>query len=295
MSHHVLRPQGGLPPQTDLLTDRAMFTEAYAVIPRGVPARHRHQQPALLGPTPGSGCWPGRCPVSPRRSRSYIVEVAPGGGSDRPETEAGVEGVLFVVEGEMRLTLDGERHMLERRRLRLPRRRGDLDRAQRRLRRHCASSGSARPTSAWRASRSRQSFVTSERDVEPQPDAGTDGPLGRPRGSWTRTTSRHDMHVNIVTFQPGAVIPFAGDPRHGARPLRPGGQGRLPAEHRLGGGGGRRLHVAAGLLPAGLLRRRARAVPLPALQGRQPAHAVEPGFCLAALPRPPIKALIDNG
>ncbi len=28
-------PPGGLPPQTQLLTDRAVFTDAYAVIPRG--------------------------------------------------------------------------------------------------------------------------------------------------------------------------------------------------------------------------------------------------------------------
>ena len=28
-------PTGGLPPQTDLTTDRAVFTEAYAVLPRG--------------------------------------------------------------------------------------------------------------------------------------------------------------------------------------------------------------------------------------------------------------------
>ena len=27
-------PRGGLPPQTDLITDRAVFTEAYAVIPQ---------------------------------------------------------------------------------------------------------------------------------------------------------------------------------------------------------------------------------------------------------------------
>lgn len=29
-------PPGGHPPQTQLLTDRAMFTEAYAVLPKGV-------------------------------------------------------------------------------------------------------------------------------------------------------------------------------------------------------------------------------------------------------------------
>ncbi|NCX09002.1 MAG: hypothetical protein EBW37_13910, partial [Rhodobacteraceae bacterium] len=28
-------PQGGLPPQTQIMTDRAMFTDAYAVIPKG--------------------------------------------------------------------------------------------------------------------------------------------------------------------------------------------------------------------------------------------------------------------
>jgi (S)-ureidoglycine aminohydrolase len=29
----------------------------------------------------------------------YIVEVSPGGGSDRPETDPAAEAVLFVVEG----------------------------------------------------------------------------------------------------------------------------------------------------------------------------------------------------
>ena len=29
-------PPGGLPPQTELMTGRAKFTDAYAVLPRGV-------------------------------------------------------------------------------------------------------------------------------------------------------------------------------------------------------------------------------------------------------------------
>ena len=29
------------------------------------------------------------------------MEVQPGGGSDQPEPDAGAEGVLFVVEGEI--------------------------------------------------------------------------------------------------------------------------------------------------------------------------------------------------
>ena len=51
-------------------------------------------------------------------------------------------------------------------------------------------------------------FVTNERDVVPGAMPGTDG-----RWVTTRfadpTDMRHDMHVNIVTFEPGAVIPFA--------------------------------------------------------------------------------------
>ena len=35
MTSTYYAPQGGLPNQRQLLTDRAMFTEAYAVIPRG--------------------------------------------------------------------------------------------------------------------------------------------------------------------------------------------------------------------------------------------------------------------
>lgn len=35
-NHSYFAPHGGHPAQTELLTDRAMFTEAYAVIPKGV-------------------------------------------------------------------------------------------------------------------------------------------------------------------------------------------------------------------------------------------------------------------
>ncbi|MEO8749175.1 MAG: (S)-ureidoglycine aminohydrolase, partial [Allobranchiibius sp.] len=36
MTSPYYAPHGGLPLQTDLTTDRSMFKEAYAVIPRGV-------------------------------------------------------------------------------------------------------------------------------------------------------------------------------------------------------------------------------------------------------------------
>src|SRR5690606_36063045 len=40
------------------------------------------------------------------------MEVGPGGGSDSPEPEADAEGELFVVEGGVTVSLDGEKHVL---------------------------------------------------------------------------------------------------------------------------------------------------------------------------------------
>lgn len=53
-----------------------------------------------------------------------------------------------------------------------------------------------------------ESFVTNERDIEPTPMPDTEG-----RWATTRFVDqkdlRHDMHVTIVTFLPGGIIPFA--------------------------------------------------------------------------------------
>ena len=48
-------PTGGHPPQTQLTTDRAVFTEAYAVIPKGV-MRDIVTSPCRSGPAPAFGC-----------------------------------------------------------------------------------------------------------------------------------------------------------------------------------------------------------------------------------------------
>ena len=105
-------PQGGLPPQTQLLTDRAMFTEAYAVIPKGTLS---DIVTSFLPFWDGARFWVLSRPLSgfAETFSQYIAEVQPGGGSDRPETEAGVEAVLFVVEGGVSLTIDGAVHEME--------------------------------------------------------------------------------------------------------------------------------------------------------------------------------------
>src|SRR6185312_17089944 len=79
-----------------------------------------------------------------------------------------------------------------------------------------------------------------------------------------------------------------GDPRDGARSLCAAGQGGLPAKQRLGRGAGGGLHVVARVLPAGLLCRRPREVPVPALQGRQSARQAESAVRLTWL-RPPAR------
>ena len=50
--------------------------------------------------------------------------------------------------------------------------------------------------------------MTNERDVEPTPMPDTDG-RWRTSRFVDPADLRHDMHVTIVTFEPGAVIPFA--------------------------------------------------------------------------------------
>jgi (S)-ureidoglycine aminohydrolase len=199
-------PAGGHPPQTQLLSDRAVFTEAYAVIPKGVFGDIVTSQLPFWEKT---RLWVLARPLSgfAETFSQYIMEVAPGGGSDRPELDPGAEGVLFVVEGELRLTLGGESHCL------LPggyafippgsdwRVRNEADAP---VRFHWVR----KAYEAVEGIESPAAFVTNENDIAPRPMPDTDG-----RWATTRFVEpddvRHDMHVNIVTLQPGASIPFA--------------------------------------------------------------------------------------
>ena len=95
-NHNYFAPKGGLPPQTQLLTDRAMFTEAYAVIPRGT---FSDIVTSLLPHWEDSRFWVLARPLSgfAETFSQYIAEVLPGGGSDRPETEPG--GFIMIGRG----------------------------------------------------------------------------------------------------------------------------------------------------------------------------------------------------
>ena len=84
MTYYV--PRGGLPPQTALTTDRATFTEAYAVIPARTLSDITASLPARLGRAPGCGCWPGRCAASPRRSASTSSRSRPAAAPTSPRS-----------------------------------------------------------------------------------------------------------------------------------------------------------------------------------------------------------------
>jgi len=198
-------PTGGLPPQTQLMTGRAVFTEAYALIPRGV------FSDIVTSYLPGwqeTRCWMIARPLSgfSETFSQYVMEVAPGGGSDTPEPDPGAEGVIFVTEGAPRLMIGTAVHDL-----------GPGGYAY--LPPGCdwrlANPGAAAARFHWVRKLWEPApglappapFVTNEADIAPSPMPGTEG-----RWATTRFADpadlAHDMHVNIVTFEPGGRIPF---------------------------------------------------------------------------------------
>ena len=71
--------------------------------------RCRHQSAAVLGQDPSVSTLAAVDGFAETFSW-FIMGVAPGGGSEKPELDPAAEGVLFVVEGE--LTLAGERYRI---------------------------------------------------------------------------------------------------------------------------------------------------------------------------------------
>jgi len=196
---------GGHPDQTNLLTDRAVFTDAYAVIPRG---SMRDIVTSFLPFWDETRLWVISRPLSgfSETFSQYIMEVQPGGGSDQPETDTDAEGVLFVVDGSIAISFNGKKYDLtEGGYAYLPagliwKLRNETDKVAKFhwiRKSYQYVDGLDKP----------EPVVTNASDIEPTPMPDTDG-------KWTTTRFvdpadiRHDMHVTIVTLQPGAVIPF---------------------------------------------------------------------------------------
>ncbi len=199
-------PRGGLPGQTELASDRTRFTEAYALLGKRT---MRDITTSYLPFWEDTRLWVIARPLSgfAETFSQYIVEVAPGGGSDRPESDPNAEAGLFVVDGTVELTLQGVAHALDPGGFAyLPpgsawTLHNRLDRSAsfhwiRKAYQHVAGLDAPEPVFAR------------EQEIEPEAMPDTDG-------AWATTRFvdpadlRHDMHVTIVTLQPGASIPFA--------------------------------------------------------------------------------------
>lgn len=199
-------PKGGLPPQTQLMTDRAVFKTAYAFIPKGV---MQDIVTSFLPHWEKTRAWIIARPMTgfAETFSQYVMEVAAGGGSDKPEPDAGAQGVLFVVEGAFTLKLAGKSHDMT-----------------------AGSYAYIPPGAAWSVKNNSatparfhwvrkayeavdgiakpEAFVTRDSDVAPIAMPDTNGAWATTRFV-EPTDLRHDMHVNIVTFEPGGIIPFA--------------------------------------------------------------------------------------
>jgi (S)-ureidoglycine aminohydrolase len=205
MTNTYYAPTGGHPAQTELTTNRAVFTEAYAVLPRGT---MRDIVTSLLPFWEKTRLWVIARPLSgfAETFSQYIVEVSPGGGSDHPEADPGAEGVLFLMEGELCVTLDGQKHDMT-----------------------PGGYGFIPPGADWQVYATGDTparfhwirkayqrvdgidlpaaFFTSDAEVQGMEMPGTNGAWITQRFA-DPSDLRHDMHVNIVSFEPGGAIPF---------------------------------------------------------------------------------------
>ncbi|MBP9048762.1 MAG: bifunctional allantoicase/(S)-ureidoglycine aminohydrolase [Tabrizicola sp.] len=198
-------PPGGLPPQTALMTQRAVFTSAYAFIPKGC------FSDIVTSSLPGwarTKLWLIARPMSgfAETFSQYVMEVAPGGGSDAPDPDLGAEHWLFFTGGLATLTLDGTGYEMES---------GSYAYIPAGSRWTLLAVGKSPARFHWLrkiyepapGTPAPEALIINERDVPVRwmPDTGD-------RWGTTRFVEpddiRHDAHVNIVTFQPGGVIPF---------------------------------------------------------------------------------------
>jgi len=205
MSAKYYTPPGGHPGQDQLLTDRAVFTDAYAVLPKGT---MRDITTSFLPHWDATRLWVIARPMTgfAETFSHYLMEVASGGGSDQPEPDVGAEGVLFVTAGQGTLTVNGQTHTL-------------------------TAGGYAYlpPASGWTLRNEADAtlnfhwirkayepvegldlpdvIITNDADVAPTVMPDTEGKWATTRFV-DPTDLRHDMHVTIVTFEPGGVIPF---------------------------------------------------------------------------------------
>lgn len=204
--HQYYIPKGGLPPQHEFAGDKSHFTPSYAVIDKNALTNITS---SLLPGWTRTRLWVLARPMTgfAETFSHYIMDVAPGGGSANPEDEYMAEGVLFMVGGKAELTLEGKSHSLT------P---GAYVYLAPDTPWELINPGEDQACFHWIRKRYHPadgidqpvSFVTHEDKMNPIPMPDTNGKWATTRFVEPDDLS-HDMHVNIVTFLPGGVIPFA--------------------------------------------------------------------------------------
>ncbi len=209
MKYHSCKyytPKGGLPTQNRRADDKAIFNQAYVLIPKSAfsdivtsyfPFWQKSRGWVLARPLSGFA----------ESFAQYIMEVDSGGGSDNPEPDREAQAIIFVTKGEIELNLNGKVHKMK-------------------------PGGYAyiAPNSEWSIKNNSQkkaffhwirkkyqkirgleippSFVTNEQYITPIEMPNSEG-----KWSTTRFVEiddlRYDCHVNIVNFKKGGSIPFA--------------------------------------------------------------------------------------
>jgi (S)-ureidoglycine aminohydrolase len=184
MSPKYYAPTGGHPGQEQLLSDRAVFTEAYAVIPKG---SMRDIVTSFLPFWEDTRLWVLARPLSgfAETFSQYIMEVVEGSAAlvvDGKEHQLAPGGYAYLPAGAQWTLHNKTKDMLRFHWIRKS---------------YEAVPGLKAP----------EVIITNEADIAPTVMPDTDG-----KWATTRFVApddlRHDMHVNIVTLQPGATIPF---------------------------------------------------------------------------------------
>ena len=198
-------PPAGLPPQSKTLDQRAVFTEAYAFLPADT---MRDIVTSALPRWKNTRAWVIARPMTgfSETFSHYIAEVSPGGGSTRPDDNPKAQAVLFVVAGAAEIALMGQTHSLTAGSyVYIPagtdwtfRNISDVPVTFHWIRKAYQAVDGIDPP---------QPFITHDHEATVVEMPDTDGRWSTSRFVDPADMS-HDMHVNIVNFQPGGVIPF---------------------------------------------------------------------------------------
>jgi (S)-ureidoglycine aminohydrolase len=203
-TYHV--PRGGLPPQSKRLADRAIFTESFAFIPGDV---QTDIVTSFLPFWQETRLWVLARPMTgfAETFSHYLMEVGAGGGSQKPENDPAAQSVLFFVGGSATISFGGKQAELA------P---GSYVYLPAGLDWQLENTSSSPCHFHWIRKRYQpvegidppDAFITTDAETTPIEMPDTDGVWATSRFV-DPSDLRHDMHINIVTFQPGGKIPFA--------------------------------------------------------------------------------------